>query len=155
MYRHVHISVEIYGALLDVGLVHYGNWATGLLKSNKLSQNHFWVLGQTSWISLSLQWRQISAMASQITSLMIVYSTVYSGADQRKRQNSASLVFVRGRHRWPVVSPHKGPVTRKMFPFDDVIMRWMEQKLLKRQNLLQRNRYEGNYFNFKNIIIRE
>ena len=61
-------------------------------------------------------------MASQITSLMIVYSTVYSGADQRKHQSSASLVFVWEIHRWPVNSPHKGPVTRKMFPFDDVIM---------------------------------
>ena len=38
----------------------------------------------------------MGAMASQITSLMIVYSTVYSGADQRKRQSSASLAFVRG-----------------------------------------------------------
>ena len=61
-------------------------------------------------------------MASQITSLRIVYSTVYSGTDQRKHQSSASLAFVRGIHRWPVNSPHKGPVTRKMFPFDDVIM---------------------------------
>ena len=47
---------------------------------------------------------------------------VYSGADQRKLQSSASLVFVRGIHRGPVNSPHKGPVTRKVFPFDDVIM---------------------------------
>ena len=62
-------------------------------------------------------------MASQITSLTIVYSTVYSGTDQRKHQSSASLVFVRGIHRWPVNSPHKGPVTRKMFPFYDVIMK--------------------------------
>ena len=61
-------------------------------------------------------------MASQITSLRIVYSTVYSGADQRKHQSSASLAFVRGIHRWPMNSPHKGPVTRKMFLFDDVIM---------------------------------
>ena len=61
-------------------------------------------------------------MASQITSLTIVYSTVYSGADQRKHQSSASLAFVRGIHRGPVNSPHKWPVTRKMFPFDDVIM---------------------------------
>ena len=30
---------------------------------------------------------------------------------------------MRGIHRWPVNSPHKGPVTRQMFPFDDVIMR--------------------------------
>ena len=54
--------------------------------------------------------------------LTIVYSTVYSDADQRKNQSSALLVLVRGIHRWPVNSPHKWPVTRKMFPFDDVIM---------------------------------
>ena len=59
------------------------------------------------------------AMTSQITSLTIVYSTAYSGVDQRKHQSYASLAFVRGIHRWPVNSPHKGPVTRKMFPFDD------------------------------------
>ena len=63
-----------------------------------------------------------TTIASQITSLTIVYSTVYSDADQGKHQSSASLAFVRGIHRWPVNSPHKGPVTRKMFPFDDVIM---------------------------------
>ena len=53
----------------------------------------------------------MGAMASQITSLTIVYSTVYSGADQRKHQSSASLAFVRGIHRWPVNCPHKGPVS--------------------------------------------
>ena len=62
------------------------------------------------------------AMASQITSLTIVYSTVYSDTDERKHQSSASLAFVMGIHRLPVNSPHKGPVTRKMFPFDDVTM---------------------------------
>ena len=64
----------------------------------------------------------MDAIASQITSLTIVYSTVYSDADQRKHQSSTSLAFVRGIHRWPVNSPHKWPITRKMFPFDDVIM---------------------------------
>ena len=64
----------------------------------------------------------MGTIASQITSLTIVYSTVYSGADQRKHQSSASLAFERGIHRGPVNSPHKWPVTRKMFPFDDVIM---------------------------------
>ena len=64
----------------------------------------------------------MGTMASQITSLTIVYSAVYSGTDQRKHQSSASLAFVWGIHRGPVNSPHKGPVTRKMFPFDDVIM---------------------------------
>ena len=64
----------------------------------------------------------MSMIASQITSLTIVYSTVYSDVDQSKHQSSASLAFVRGIHRGPVNSPHKWPVTRKMFPFDDVIM---------------------------------
>ena len=60
--------------------------------------------------------------ASQITSLTIVYSIVYSGTDQRQHQSSASLAFVRGIQRRPVNSPHKWPVTRKMFSFDYVIM---------------------------------
>ena len=64
----------------------------------------------------------MGAMTSQITSLTIVFTTVYSDADQRKHQSSASLAFVRGIHRRPVNSPHKWPVTRKMFPFHDVIM---------------------------------
>ena len=67
----------------------------------------------------------MGAVASQITSLMIVYSTLYSGAYQRKHQSSASLTIVWGIHRWSVNSPHKWLVTRKMCPFDDVIMhRW-------------------------------
>ena len=63
----------------------------------------------------------MDTIASQITSLTTVSSTVYSDADQRKHQSSASLAFVWGIHRGPVNSPHKGPVTQKMFPFDDVI----------------------------------
>ena len=47
---------------------------------------------------------------------------VYLDTDQRKHQSSASLAFVRGIHRRPVNSPYKWPVTREMFPFDDVIM---------------------------------
>ena len=64
----------------------------------------------------------MGAIASQITSLTIVYSIDYSDGDQRKHKSSASLAFVQGIHRRPVNSPHKWPVTRKMFPFDDVIM---------------------------------
>ena len=80
----------------------------------------------------------IGAMVSQITSLMIVYSTLYSGADQRKHQSSVSLAFVREIHWGPVNSPHKWPVTRKMFPFDDVIMILCSQLLsyLSRDNKL-------------------
>ena len=58
----------------------------------------------------------MGAIASQIISLTIVYSIVYSGADQRKHRNSPSLAFVQG------ISPHKWPVMRKKLPFDDVIM---------------------------------
>ena len=65
---------------------------------------------------------RMGAIAYEITSLTIVYSSVYSGAYQSKHQSSASLAFVWRIHRGPVNSPHKWPVTRKMFPFDDVIM---------------------------------
>ena len=61
----------------------------------------------------------ISAMAYQITDVLIVCSTVCSGADQTKHEPSASLAFVRGNHWWPLYSPHKGPVMRKMFSFGD------------------------------------
>ena len=48
----------------------------------------------------------MGAIACQITSLTIVYSTDYSDADKRKHQSSASLAFLRGIHRGPVNSPH-------------------------------------------------
>ena len=68
----------------------------------------------------------MGAIASQISSLAIVFSTVYSEADQRKHQSSASLAFVLGIHRWPGNSPHKWPATRKIIPFDDVIIKFNE-----------------------------
>ena len=49
------------------------------------------------------------------TGVSSVCSTICSGADQIKHQSSVSLDFVRTIHRWPVDSPHKGPVTRKCF----------------------------------------
>ena len=61
----------------------------------------------------------MGAITTQITSLTVVYSTVYSDAAQGKHQSSASLAFVWGIQRWPVNSPHKGPVTQKMVPFAD------------------------------------
>ena len=85
----------------------------------------------------------MTTIASQITSLTIVYSIFYSDADQRKHQSSASLAFVRGIHRGPVNSPHKWPVTRKMFPFDDVIMNVVyndtQQASLSEENISNRN----------------
>ena len=77
--------------------------------------------------SLSINWHTESSfhysdvvmgtVTSQFTSFTIVYPTVYLGADQRKHQSSASLAFVR-----EFTGDHKGPVTRKMLPFDEVIM---------------------------------
>ena len=82
----------------------------------------------------------MSAMASQIPSLTIVYSTIYSGADQRKHQSSASLVFVRRIHRWPV----KRPVTQKMFSFDDVIMTHSTSRAsFTNRDWINRHRNEG------------
>ena len=85
---------------------------------------HKYTYGYVSLQATPLHYSDIimGAMASQITSLTIVYSTVYSSANQRKHQSSASLAFVRGFHQWPVKYPHRWPVTRKMFPFDDVIV---------------------------------
>ena len=65
----------------------------------------------------------MSAMASQITGVSIVYLAVSSGADQMRYQSCASLAFLRGIHQWQYNSPHKVPVTRKIFPFDDIIMK--------------------------------
>ena len=64
----------------------------------------------------------MGAMASQITCLTIAYLTVYSDADQRKHQSSASLAFVRGIHRRPVNSPHKWASNAENVSIHDVIM---------------------------------
>ena len=71
---------------------------------------------------LTLRWRHNEHDGVLNHQLTIVYSIAYSDADQRKHQSSATLAFVWGIHRWPVNSPHKRPVTRKVFPLDDVIM---------------------------------
>ena len=74
----------------------------------------------------------MTPMASQITAVVIVSSTICSGADQRKYQTSAWLAIVRGIRRWPVNSPHKGSVTRKISPFDNVIMYFASASMYQR-----------------------
>ena len=107
-------------ARYDVTVMIHVNPARSIIQptQNKVLQNRVNIL--------KIYWHYnddiMGAMTSQITSLTIIYSTIYLGADQRKHQSSASLAFVWGIHRWQVNSPHKWPVTRKMFPFDDVIM---------------------------------
>ena len=75
-------------------------------------------------------------IASQITSLTIVYLTVYSAQIKENIKASSSLAFVWGIHRWSVNSPHKWPVTQKMFPFDDVIMIYMIESIPPAQAVL-------------------
>ena len=72
----------------------------------------------------TLQWCHNEHNGDGVTGVSIVYSNVCSGGDQRKHQSSSSLAFVWEIHRWPVHSPQNWPVTRKMFPFDDVIMNY-------------------------------
>ena len=133
-------------------------------------QGHGWVKGQghmvdptlyqlisllfrVNW-TIPLQWRHNGH--DGITSLRIVYWTVYSGTDQTKHQSSASLAFVRGIHRWPVNSPHKWPVTWKMFSFDDVIMHswdmtWHLQEARTRCTKSLRKNIQQKFGNLKKI----
>ena len=53
------------------------------------------------------------------------------GRRSTKTQKLRVTGLVREIHRWPVNSRHKGPVTRKMFPFDDVIMGSVESSMLQ------------------------
>ena len=86
----------------------------------------------------------MGTMAFHISIIIIVYSSVYSGADhhQRKHQSFASLAFVWGSHRWPVNYPHKWPVKRKIFPFDFVIVKCLR---------LKESHYAGQWIKLYNI----
>ena len=71
---------------------------------------------------MSLQWRHNECDGFSNHRRLECLLNRLSGGDQGKHGSSASLAFVRGSHRGLVKSPQKGPVTRKMFPFDDVII---------------------------------
>ena len=94
----------------------------------------------------------MGAIASQINSLTSVYSTVYSDADQREHQSSASLAFVHGIHRWLVNSLQKWPVLRIMFPFDDVIMQMM---LVTQPWIIWLNKFIWRWWNHWTNIIKQ
>ena len=108
---------------LSLAILVVSNFRLCYLWSNAFFKVQFWnsrIVGIEDSIDMKLKHYIdviMTTMASQITSLAVVFSTVYSGTDQRKHQSSASLPFVRWIHR-----SHKRPVTPKMFPFDDVIM---------------------------------
>ena len=91
----------------------------------------------------------MSARMSQILGVSIVCSTVCSDVDQRKHQSFTALSFVRGIHKVLGGFPSQRPVTRKMFPFDDVIMFWMQWGNYQRQILM---RYPWGFFIQEKII---
>ena len=80
---------------------------------------HLYNPATTFNITMTSQWarRRLKSPISRLFTQPFI-----QGADQRKLQSSASLAFVRGNHWWLVNFPHKRPVTREKFPFDDVIM---------------------------------
>ena len=123
------VTIEFWGHIGCLPCVMHA-YCSFNLKGNKNTPFHFryvrlYFYNQLD-IKVKLTWHYdeviMGVMASQITSLAIVYPTIYSDTDQRKHQSSASLAFAWGIHRGPVNSPHKWSVTRKMFPFHDVIM---------------------------------
>ena len=103
-------------------------WALNLTHCGLVTHYGDIILGQ-HWLRFHYSDAIMGAMASQITGDSIVYSTICPGANQRNHESPASLASVRGIHRWPVNSPHKITVTRKMFPFDDVIMQDVTKSL--------------------------
>ena len=111
-------------------------WVTHMCEKTGYCSVQQWLV--ICWVTNRYHYNDVimDTMASQITSLATVYSTAYLGADQRKHQSSASLALGRGIHRGPVNSSHKGPVTRKMFPFDDVIMVYKSWLIWLTNNLL-------------------
>ena len=75
----------------------------------------------------ALQWYHNERLKSPASRLFI---QPFVQAQVKKYRSSALLDIVVGIHRWSVNSPHKGPVTRIMFPFDDVILSWQQGELI-------------------------
>ena len=84
-------------------------YALHLFNLDALSYTSTQIQAKNEWVKTIVHYIDVimGTIASQIISPTIVYSTVYSDADQRKHQSSVSLAFVRGIHRGPVNSPHK------------------------------------------------
>ena len=97
-----------------------GNFRRHLFNVREVgSAKHRWKLAMCKTWNLTIFWSRLlkcyhyidvimTTMTYQITSLTVVYSIVYSGADQRKHQSSASLAFVRGIHRDRWIPDTKG-----------------------------------------------
>ena len=106
-----------------VGNGWYYKWQDGTLIFLHIKEIYLCLIDWNMESHSKIHWNHcnnvISAVASKITGVSIVCKTVSTGSDERKHQSSASMAFLRGIHRWPVKSPHKKPLTRKMFPFEE------------------------------------
>ena len=98
-------SGYIYMLSVSVGMLVFRNISFVILTtSNEILEQLLWVgINYLDGIWPLPHYNDVtmSKIASQITSLTIVYSTVYSGPDQTKHQSSASLAFVRGTGEFP------------------------------------------------------
>ena len=95
--------------------------STRFSRNNLVSVSHWW----KGCIYRPNQWRhnEHDSVSDHQPHHCLLNRLFRSFTDQRKHKSSASLAFVRGIQRWPANSPNKGLVTRKMFPFEGVIMR--------------------------------
>ena len=123
-WRHLNVKIDIryIKANINGNWMSDREWMTGIMLKFHNFTRQKWIKKYHKLIVI------MSAMASQITSRTIVYSTIYSGVDQRKHQSFSALAFVRGIHRNRWIPRTQGQyswpwVAREMFPFDDVIMR--------------------------------
>ena len=133
----IYLPLYILGDTLSTGLCYLTKWVVCLPRVSLVSSEfpfkynppqisqlpprgtengHYASVAVSCHLSRStLRWRHNGRDCVSNTSLTIVYSAVYSGADQIKHQVYASLAFVWGIPRGPMNSPHKWPVTRKCF----------------------------------------
>ena len=101
-------------------IVMYICWRSGTIKHRSTANTISYTRSQ---LTISHQWHYNERNGvSSHRRLDCLLNCFFRRPIQSKYQSSASLAFFRGIHRWPVNSPHKGPVMRKRFPFDDVII---------------------------------
>ena len=100
----------------------FESWGSFCPERDELKTCQWNIKKKHVFVVITLQWRHNGRYGVSNHQPNDCLLKIYSVADQRKHQSSASLAFVWGIHLWPVNSPHKWPVTQKMFPFDDVIM---------------------------------
>ena len=104
----------------------YWNYQHGVLSLDQVNATFPGAGNETKW-----QYAGITGQCSHDSDVIMglkspasrLFTQPFNQAQiKQKHQSSLSPVFLRGIHRWPVNSSHKWPVTRNVFPFDDVIM---------------------------------